>query len=722
MDNYKNPELGVNERVADLLERMSIEEKLGQMLMLAAIDENAESYIPRYKLGSYLHALGDKISRLQAHNNANSRLGIPMLFAIDAIHGHCFEDGGTVFPSQLAMACTWDTQGLEAVARQTVQEARASGLHWTFSPVLCLARDPRWGRVGETFGEDPLLTGVLAAAFTEGYQGGENKIAACAKHFVAYGETDGGRDSADADVSERRLRTTFLPPFKKQVDHGCMTFMASYQALNGVPCSANTWLMNTVLREEWAYEGVVVTDWNNLGQMLTLQHCVEDMKQAVLLGLSASNDIFMSTPEFFDCALELIQEGKVAESRIDESVKRILALKFKLGLFDAASDSQSRQQVLENQARWKLAQEVAEASLVLLKNEANTLPLSPKIGKIVLVGDSADDLLAHLGDWSFIPGLTAFQDSVTHRKSSTLFHDSLKLFCKTNNIDFEFVQGCSPTQSPSLAVDIPKDADVIIFCGGDTLAQHGEFHDRSSLELTGNQLQVMESLANHSATVVSVLLMSKPLLIEKVLDTSDAVLLSFCSGAKTGSAVTNTLFGKHNPCGKLPISFPRNEGQLPVYYYQAPGWHSRLSPHYHCEDAYIDVTGEPLLAFGEGQSFSDIEYGDVSSSQDALSEGGSVKLHCVLKNKSAIHGYEIVQLYIRQCVPGVTSPVKKLIDFQRVSMPADAAVEVVFEVVAEQLDVLDIHLKPTQPKGRVVFMLGSSSRDQDLNLIELKVK
>jgi len=303
VDNYKNPELGVNERVADLLERMSIEEKLGQMLMLAAIDENAESYIPRYKLGSYLHALGDKISRLQAHNNANSRLGIPMLFAIDAIHGHCFEDGGTVFPSQLAMACTWDTQGLEAVARQTVQEARASGLHWTFSPVLCLARDPRWGRVGETFGEDPLLTGVLAAAFTEGYQGGENKIAACAKHFVAYGETDGGRDSADADVSERRLRTTFLPPFKKQVDHGCMTFMASYQALNGVPCSANTWLMNTVLREEWAYEGVVVTDWNNLGQMLTLQHCVEDMKQAVLLGLSASNDIFMSTPEFFDCAV-----------------------------------------------------------------------------------------------------------------------------------------------------------------------------------------------------------------------------------------------------------------------------------------------------------------------------------------------------------------------------------------------------------------------------------
>ncbi len=722
--NYLDKNLPVHERVESLLGLMTLEEKIGQMMQLPAVNEGYENYISDYKVGSYLHALREKIPALEVHNKLHSRLKIPLLFGIDAIHGHCFDDNTTVFPTQLAMACTWDEGLLKRVGQITANEAYACGLHWTFSPVLCIARDPRWGRTDETFGEDPVLVSTLARAMTEGYQSADYPFAACAKHYAAYGETDGGRDSSDADVSERRMRNVFLPPFEQQVKAGCKTFMAAYESLNGIPCSANTWLMNTVLRHEWNFDGVVVTDWDNAGLLVKTQAAANDMKEAIALCLEASNDIFMTTIEFYEAALELVREGRVSEERIDQSVRRILKLKFELGLFDSPPVA-SREKVLSDTKRWDVALQAAQESLVLVKN-TGLLPLEKK-KSILLVGDNADDVLAQLGDWSFGSGQAAFTDKNIHRADTVTLYVALNQYCSANGIELDYIRGCNPRDKTlpdrESVLKAAEKADAIIFCAGDTYVQHGEFHDRADLSLPGNQPVVFDWLKDTGKPIASVMLMSKPHIISEVMDSSDGVIIAFNPGAKGGAAITQCLFGKINPGGKLPISFPRHEGQLPVYYNQAPGWHASFSQHYDRSDRYIDLPATPLLAFGEGMSYSEIVYGQLLTNRDQvtiteLEQGAAVAVSVDIQNRSERSAVEVVQLYLQQIIPGVTSPIRQLRQFKRVIIPAKAKVVVEFELRARDLAVLDRSMAKTLVPGRVNVKVGASSREADLKTVE----
>lgn len=719
---YKNPEAPLAARVEDLLMRMTLPEKLGQMMQLPAVDENAEEYIEKYHVGSYLHALDGDITRLKQLNTERSRLGIPLIFGIDAIHGHCFEDGSTVFPVQLALACSWDTALLTEVGKITAKEAYGAGIDWTFSPVLCMARDPRWGRTSETFGEDSMLIGELAAAMVDGYQNAGVPFAACAKHYAAYGETLGARDCGDAHVSERNMRNIFLPPFEKVAALGCKTMMAAYQSLNGVPCSANTWLMNTVLRDEWRYEGVVVTDWNNCGQVHTVQGAAQSMKDAVELCLAASNDIFMTTPTFFECAQQLIAEGAISETRIDESVRRVLALKFSLGLFDDSEPRSKQQQWRDD--RWDVSLQASRQSLTLVKN-GGILPLRAKgRQKILLVGDNADNVLSQLGDWSFIPGMHAYSDSITHRSSVVTLRQALEA---DENISLTFMgsEVCGPltdTQADKVGLlAAAQSADLVIFCGGDALKQHGEFHDRAELDLPGNQNPVFDVLAGSGVPLISVLIMSKPHAINSVMEHSDAVLIAFNPGAKAGCAIRECLFGEFNPSGRLPMSFPRSVGQLPVYYNQAPGWHAYQSPHYDGQNHYIDCDATPLLAFGEGMSYSEIVYGEVQLDQSEVRSNESARLTVQLGNNSDRSAVEVVQLYAQWRIKGVTSPAKNLIQYQRVELEAGEQQAVTFLIEADAIRVRDLDLNLVHYQGELVLYVGHSSKHDDLQVATLQI-
>lgn len=726
--SYLDKNLSINERVENLLGLMNLEEKIGQMMQLPAVTDDYVNYIEDYKVGSYLHALREKIPLLEEHNKKHSRLQIPLIFGIDAIHGHCFDDNTTVFPTQLAMACSWNVDLLKRVGQITANEAYACGLHWTFSPVLCIGRDPRWGRTDETFGEDPLLISKLAMALTAGYQSADYPFAACAKHFAAYGETDGGRDSSDADVSERKMRNVFLPPFERQVKGGCKTFMAAYESLNGTPCSANTWLMNTILRDEWGFDGVVVTDWDNAGLLVKSQLVANNMKEAIALCLEASNDMFMTTFEFYHCALELVREGRVSEERINQSVRRILKLKFELGLFDQPVRP-SRKQVLSDSRRWDTALQAAQESLVLVKN-TGLLPLENK-KSILLVGDNADDVLAQLGDWSFGSGQAVFTDKNIHRNDTVTLYAELTEYCSAAGIELKYVRGCNPLgeilPDRDTLLEAAKNADAIIYCAGDTFVQHGEFHDRADLSLPGKQPEVFNWLKETGVPIASVMLMSKPHIIDDVLENSQGVIIAFNPGAKGGTAITQCLFGKINPCGKLPISFPRHEGQLPVYYNQAPGWHASFSHHYDRSERYIDLPGSPLLAFGEGLSYSELIYGDILTNKNEvdlsqLEKHDTIGISIDILNKSERVAVEVVQLYIQQIIPGVTSPTRQLKQFKRVIVPAKARVVVDFQLGKEDLLVLDRELEKALVPGQLKVKVGKSSREEDLQTVEIAVR
>ena len=726
-NKHLDSSLSTPQRVNTLLQQMSLEEKLGQMLQLPALGEDYDSYIERYHLGSYLHAVGEEVMRLQSLNREKSRLKIPLIFGIDAIHGHCLEDKTTVFPVQLALACSWHSELLTQIGKITANEARASHLHWTFSPVLCMGRDPRWGRTSETFGEDTLLVATLANALCEGYQTAEYPLAACAKHYAAYGDASGGRDSADADVSERLMRNILLPPFEHLARNGCKTFMTAYQALNGIPCSANTWLMNDVLREEWGYQGVVVTDWNNCGQMLTLQNAAENMKEAVYQCLQASNDIFMTTPEFFELAKALVEEKRIPEKRIDESVARILHLKFELGLFDnPESSAPSREQVLTNPQRWQVCLQAARESLTLVKNNG-ILPLDTAAKKILLVGENAECLRNQLGDWSFIPGPQAYEDLQMHRADTVTLHQALSSLCKETAIQLEFAGAdcVGPECQQHLFDDLQQraaNADLVIFCAGDALKQYGEYHDRADLQLSGNQNAAFEALLNTNTPIVSILLASKPHCINALLTHSQAVLIAFNPGALGGTAIAECLFGQINPSGRLPISFPRHEGQLPVYYNQAPGWHADLSPHYGGGNHYIDLPETPLLAFGEGQSYSEIIYGQASLNKQHATLNDTLEITLPIRNHSERAATEIVQVYKRVCIPGVTSPQKQLHYFQRVQLAARQSLELTLKLPVKDFKVWDKQLDNVRYRGKLSLMVGKSSKSNDLQILDTVIE
>lgn len=716
---YKNPLYSPAQRAKDLLSRMTLEEKVGQMCQVDG-RYDPERWIFEKHIGSFLHVTGDEPARLQKLA-LDTRLGIPLLFGIDAVHGHAFQSGATVFPSQLAMASSWNPELLEKAAAITAKEVILTGLHWTFSPILCIGRDTRWGRIGETFGEDPYLIGVLASAMIRGYQGKSlgdpYSILACAKHFAAYGETLGGRDSAEAEVSERKLRSVFLPPFKAALDSGCATFMAGYNSIDGVPCSANRRLLRNILKEEWGFTGFVVTDWNNVGRLHDTQKIAASFEKACEIAVSAGNDMIMSTPGFYDAAVKLVKEGTIKEEHIDEACLRILALKFKLGLFDGKRfpDTSKAREIIGCSEHRKAALQTALESVVLLKNSSNTLPLSDKVKKIALVGPSCDDVQAQLGDWSFgardldrahVPMLEYHPDYDTS-PIVTVLNGLRKRAGK--DIEVLWEKGCDLHgkigSHIERAAEIAAEADVVIAVVGDDVTLNGETRDRVSLDLTGDQRRLLEALKETGKPLVVVLINGKPLTIPWIKENADAILEAWNPGMEGGNAVASILFGDFNPCGKLAISFPKHTGQLPVYYNQLPGWHG---------DSYVEMTAEPLFAFGFGLSYSCYEYSNVRLSSRRVAAGDLLTVSVEVHNTGKYEGTEIVQLYVNDIYSSVTTPVKELKGFARVTLKPGEKKTAEITVPVSALSLVDRDNRAVTEPGEFEIMIGSSSRDEDL--------
>ena len=713
---YRDPSLSVSERTMDLLSRMTIEEKVGQMCQLD-LSHDPEIWIKERNIGSYLNVKWKDIHDLQKMA-LETRLGIPLIFGVDAVHGHCFHDGATVFPSQLAMSCSWNPELLEEVARITAREVIHTGFHWTFAPILCIGRDPRWGRINETFGEDPYLIGELASAMVRGYQGKSlsdpESILACPKHFVAYGETIGGRDSAEAEVSRRKLKSIFLPPFKAVVDTGCGSIMAGYHSIDGTPCSANSWLLKDLLKEEWGFKGFVLTDWANINWLHELQYIAPTLVDAAEIALLAGNDMMMSTPEFYNIVIKKVKEGHIDKKLINDACSRILKVKFRLGLFEGKGlfTTAPNNEIIGCLSHKKKALEVALQSLVLLKNNKDLLPLNENIGKIAVIGPNADNSIAQLGDWSFGTVLNwPPQDSDVvngHKDNTVTILEGIKKRVK-NMSSILYVRGCDvlnpKDENIQEAVNAALESDVVISVVGDNLSLNGERKDRASLDLTGAQQELLEAVKSTGTPLIVVLINGKPLTIPWIVENADAILQAWNPGIEGGNAVAAVLFGDFNPCGKLTISIPRHIGQLPIYYNQLPGWHG---------GKYVDMDADPLFPFGFGLSYTTFQYSNLKFSKTELQKHEKLTVSVDIKNIGPHEGTEIVQLYVNDKYSSVTTPTKELKGFERVHLQPGETQSVNIILPISNLSLINSEGIECVESGEFEIMVGSSSKDMNL--------
>ncbi len=717
---YRNPALSVEERVADLLGRMTLEEKVGQLMLWDARPEDL-SFINTYQPGSILHILGEKISRA-IDLAAQNRLAIPLLVGEDCIHGHSFWKGATIFPTQLALASSWNPELLEQIGRVTAEEAAPTGIHWTFSPVLCLTRDLRWGRTGETFGEDPYLIGEFGAALIRGYQGAgfddPTALLASAKHYAGYSETQGGRDASEADLSRRKLRSYFLPPFERAARAGAMTFMTGYQSIDGVPSTANRWLLTDVLKDEWGFRGVLVTDWDNVGRLVREQKVCATYADAAIVALRAGNDIIMTTPEFYEGAIEAVRSGRLAESEIDAPCARLLALKFRMGLFENPRRPDLERAAVEIARPDHQAVNLAAArqSLILLQNNG-LLPLdSAKVKSIAVVGPNADDDLQQLGDWSLGASQHPPEAGKHPRERTTTILDGIRAFAPAGS-SIHYESGCSITNddpsSIAAAVAAAQAADVVVVVVGDHLMFIGETKSTATLELQGGQIALLDALEKTGKPVIVVLVNSKPLVLPPSVKRAAAVIELFNPGMEGGHALAEALFGKLNPSGKLTISIPVHVGQQPVFYSQVRGQHG---------DRYADLSQEPLFPFGHGLSYTQYRYSKPRLDSHTLTHGQAVTVSVDVENIGQVAGDEVVQVYVSDIVTSVTWVNKALKGFARVHLDPGEKKTVQVLLPWEAFQIVDAEGHMVVEPGEFEISIGPSSRDQDLLKMTVSVE
>lgn len=713
---YRDPSLSVEERVADLLGRMTLEEKVGQLTMLDARSDDL-SFINTRRPGSILHILGEKLDRAMDLAALN-RLGIPLLVGEDAIHGHSFWQGATIFPTQLAMAASWNSALLEQVGRVTAEEVVPTGIHWTFSPVLCLTRDLRWGRTGETFGEDPFLIGELGAALIHGYQGrgldDPAGILATAKHYAGYSETQGGRDASEADLSRRKLRSYFLPPFERAARAGAMTFMTGYQSMEGVPSTANRWLLTEVLKDEWGFQGVLVTDWDNVGRLVREQKICADYVEAAIVAVRAGNDIMMTTPEFYEGAIEAVRTGRLAESEIDAPCARFLALKFRIGLFENPRRPDLQRAAFETGRPEHRAVnlEAARQSLVLLQNNG-LLPLDPaQLKSIAVIGPNADDDLQQLGDWSLGSSQHPPEAGKHPRVKTTTILDGIRALAPKGQVRYE--RGCSVIDDDlsgiPAAVAAAQASDIVVAVVGDHLDFIGETRSTATLELQGGQIALLDALAKTGKPLVVVLVNSKPLVLPPAATRAAAIVELFNPGMEGGRALAEALFGLLNPSGKLTVSFPVHVGQQPVFYSQVRGQHG---------DRYADLTQEPLFPFGHGLSYTKYVYSNLRLASPHLAIGETASLYsatvCVdVQNVGQREGVEIVQVYVSDVVTSATWVDKALKGFARVQLAPGETKTVQVELPWQAFQIVNAQGASVVEPGEFEILVGPSSRDRDL--------
>ncbi len=695
----------MNERVEELLSRMTLQEKVAQMVQLPYSMVTREEAImwARRGAGSFLHVLGDDARELQAAA-LNTRLGIPVLFGIDAIHGHGLNDNATIFPSQLASACSFDTELVEQMGRVTAREVATDGLHWTFSPVLCLGRDTRWGRIDETFGEDPYLAGELGAAIIKGYQGesldADDSILACAKHYIGYGEAVGARDACDTEMTFRKLREVFLPPFEKAIKAGCATVMTAYGSIDSTPFTVSEKTLRGILKEELQFDGFVVTDWDNVQSLVTRQFTAENMLEASRLSALAGNDMIMTSTGFYEAAIELVEKGLLGENVIDDAVRSILRIKFRMNLFEKP-EKKGKPGCFSCAEHLEVNKALARESIVLLKNDG-VLPLKDSVKSIAVIGPNANDIRAQYGDWTYFSHPLPAPEREPKRPYVTVL-EGIKKIAEQQGIEVNYAEGCGifdgDEKSLLEAERAAKDCDVTVLVLGDNIDQQGEGKDRADLALSKAQLKLYARLRALKKPLIAVLVSSKPLCIPEVKEHSDALIISFNGGMFGGLAAAEAIFGKLNPSGKLPISFPYHSGQLPVYYNQLPGWHG---------GKYMDLPQEPLFTFGEGLSYTKYEYSNLTFDVNTLTASVDVT------NAGKRDGVEIVQVYFNDCVSSVLTPVKQLIAFKRVPLKAGEKKHVSFTLNREDFSLITPDERRIVEPGKFVLMVGASAKDENL--------
>ena len=689
-------------RVEDLLGRMTLEEKIGQMCQYTRYPKKHEELVKAGKVGSFLNVTGaEQTNKVQRIAVEQSRLGIPLIFGLDVIHGY-----STIYPIPLAMASSWDLEMVKKAASIAAAEASSEGIHWTFAPMVDIARDPRWGRIAEGAGEDTYLGSAMARALVEGFQG-ENlahpdTIVACPKHYVAYGGAEGGRDYNTVEVSERTLRDVYLPPFKAAVEAGSVTLMSAFNDLNGVPASANRFTLTTVLREEWGFKGFVVSDWNSIGELVNHGIAVTQ-EQAGKEAVEAGVDMDMEGNVYQTTLARLVEEGTVSEKTVNDAVRRILTIKFRLNLFDRPYiDPSLATKVIQCKEHIEAARDFACRSMVLLKNENGLLPLKKDLKRIAVIGPLADEQIALLGCWSCM-GKPEDVVTVLEGIKNKVSRKTKVLYAKGCDI-----QGDS-TKDFKDATDKAKAADVAIVVVGESSEMSGEGGCRSSLDLPGVQEKLVRAVCETGVPVVMVLLNGRPISISWSAEHVSAILEAWHPGMQGGNAVADILFGDFNPGGRLPVTFPRTVGQVPIYYnHKNTG---RPPTSFRFTSKYIDLPSTPLFPFGHGLSYTQFEYSNLIISPKKIMPDGKVEISLDVKNVGAREGDEFVQLYLRDLVGSVTRPVKELKGFQRIRLKSGEKMTVKFVVGPKQLAFVNHGMKRVVEPGTFKVMVGGSSED-----------
>ena len=734
---YLNPMLSIDKRVDDLMQRMTLEDKVSQMNQFVGLehmrsgnpnDDKANNDAQGFykdlsindvtnltiegKIGSFLHVLTAKEANYLQELALKSPLKIPLLIGIDAIHGNALVSGTTVYPSPIGLASTWDDSFLYSVGKQTAKEMRATGSHWAFTPNIDILRDPRWGRVGETLGEDPFMVGNMGASMINGFQQddftGTQKVIACAKHLIGGGESINGLNAAPADISLRTLREVHLPPYKKAIDAGVYSIMAAHNELNGVPCHMNKWLMTDVLRDEFGFNGFYVSDWLDIERINTLHDTAKDMKEASYLSVDAGMDMHMHGPKFTEAIIASVEEGKLSIDRVNDACRKILTAKFKLGLFENRFvDLEKKEEFLFTKEHKATALESARKGIVLLKNNG-ILPLQESSSKknIFVTGPNANNQ-SILGDWH----------AVQPSENVTTIYEGIKALGETKGYSVDYFnsgENIRKIKDSKIkeAAEKAKKADFAIVVVGDNSMRYkwkdktaGENMARASLNLFGKQLDLIKEIKKTGTPVVVVLVNGKPISEPWLQNNIPAILESWEPGNLGGQAVAEILFGDVNPSGRLPLTVPRSVGQLRMIYNHKP------SAYFH---KYADEKKTPLYPFGYGLSYTNYKYSTPLLSDNTLTKENTILVTTEIKNTGEVDGEEVAQLYIRDNVSSVTRPVKELKGYQRVFLKAGETKTVEFTLGAESFAFYDINMNYVVEPGTFTIMTGSSSNKKDL--------
>ena len=734
---YLNPILSIEKRVADLMQRMTLEDKVSQMNQFVGLehmrsgnpnDDKANNDAQGFykdlsindvtkltidgKIGSFLHVLTAKEANYLQELALKSPLKIPLLIGIDAIHGNALVSGTTVYPSPIGLASTWDDSFLYSVGKQTAKEMRATGSHWAFTPNIDILRDPRWGRVGETLGEDPFMVGNMGASMINGFQQGDftgtQKVIACAKHLIGGGESINGLNAAPADISIRTLREVHLPPYKKAIDAGVYSIMAAHNELNGIPCHMNKWLMTDILRDEFGFNGFYVSDWLDIERINTLHHTANDMKEASYLSVDAGMDMHMHGPKFTEAIIASVEEGKLSINRVNDACRKILTAKFKLGLFENRFvNLEKKEELIFTEEHKATALESARKGIVLLKNNG-ILPLQKTTSKknIFVTGPNANNQ-SILGDWH----------AAQPDKNVTTIYEGIKALGETKGYSVNYFnsgENIRKIKDSKIkeATKRAKNADFAIVVVGDNSMRYkwkdktaGENMARASLDLFGKQLDLIQAIEKTGTPVIIVLVNGKPISEPWLQKNIPAIIESWEPGNLGGQAVAEIVFGDVNPSGKLPLTVARSVGQLRMIYNHKP------SAYFH---KYADEKKTPLYPFGYGLSYTNYKYSKPLLSNTSLNKEDKIIVTTEITNTGEVDGEEIAQLYIRDNVSSVTRPVKELKGYQRVFLKAGETKKIKFTVNSESLAFYDIDMNYVVEPGTFTIMTGSSSNDKDL--------